>query len=268
METGNPNLGATPAVLSFPATPWTIVLRVTEQRASEADAETAIAHLGEAYRPVIVRYFALKDPARAEDLAHDFLTRWIQLRAVGAFRRRPSTLFRQYLATAMHHFWADCVAALQAEKRGKGIAAVPLDTIGEMSRGLLPEVEPEVAAAIDREVALTIHRRAMAALRVQCAGPGQQQRLEALSELLLFDADQAAHAAAARALSLSPNALQQALHRLRHNYFDAFRTGVTAIARAEEVDQEMRHLVTLLPQALAEAPWKAGPSSATLNGVD
>lgn len=260
MEFGSPNLGTTPAVLSFPATPWTIVLRVTEQRNSDADAEMALAGLGEMYRPVILRYFSLKDPTNAEDLTHDFLTRWLRQRALGAFRRRPCKLFRKYLATAMYHFWADTIAAIHAEKRGKGIADVPLDTIGEESQWMLPEIEPEVAAVIDREVALTIHRRTMATLHDQHTSPEQRQRFEVLSELLLFDADRPAHAEASRKLDLSPNALQQALHRFRHDYFDAFRSAVAAIARPEEVDIEMRHLVTLLPRAVGENRGNDTPS--------
>jgi DNA-directed RNA polymerase specialized sigma24 family protein len=230
---------------------------VTEERDSEADAEIALASLAEAYRTVILRFFSLKDLANAEDLAHSFLTRWLQQRSLGAFRRRPNTSFRKYLTTAMHHFWVDTTVARHAGKRGEGIADLPLDTLGEDSQWMLPEIEPEVAAVIDREVALTVHDRALATLRDDHANPAQRLRFDVLGELLLFDAEQPAHAEAGRKLDLAPNALQQALHRFRQSYFDAFRAAVAAIARPEEVDVEMRHLVTLLPSALAECRGKS-----------
>jgi hypothetical protein len=244
--------------IAYPTTHWETVVAAAGDDAAQAEA--GLARLCEVYHPVIVRYFTLvnkEGPATGEDLAHEFIARWLAQRRLGAFRRIPNVPFRHYLARALARFWADRVAANRAGKRGRGQVPESLERLRE-DFGLDPaDVPLAMEAVLDRVAALALHRRALARLSDQYRTAKQRERLEVLDPFLLFDSPTPSRLDAAGRLGLSANALLQALFRLRNDYYDAFRAEVAETVSREEIDAEMRYLIQLLPSALALAAGTA-----------
>lgn len=239
------------AGIDYPTTGWTTVLEASggdPERAAEA-----LARLCENYRGVIVRYFTLAakaDPAGAEDLAHEFLNRLLSRGRLGTFRRFPNTPFRHYLARALARFRAGTETGEARPEGGQGTGS--LDEL-LADRGFEPSSPPpDHARLIDEPIAAVVHRRALARVRDRCREGEQRARFEALEPFLLFESSPGARAEVARRLGLVPNALQQALFRLRNEYYDAFRSEVAETVGREDIDTEMRYLIQLLPDALGK----------------
>jgi DNA-directed RNA polymerase specialized sigma24 family protein len=202
----------------------------------------------------MVRYFAGKarDAAVGEDRAHDFILGWLKGQPLEGFQRLPGKRFRQYLATALCNHWAGYVEACCAAKRGGGQVPGSLDALSQRN-GWEPPIEPaDPGTEVDMLFALDLHWKALAQLKRDCRTATQRERFATLQPLILFEANAESRAELARRLGLSANTFQQALFRVRNDYYDAFRTAVANTVAREEIDDEMRYLIRLLPGALAE----------------
>ena len=145
----------------------------------------------------------------------------------------------------------------QADKRGGGQVHESLDRLWNDPEADVQADLPVADLVLDQQAALAFHDRAIGRLEAQSATPIQRQRLVTLCPLLVFDADAETKGQLARSLGLSPVAFRQAIFRLRDDYYNAFRLEVAPTVRREDIDDEMRHLVVLLPKVVPE------PASAT-----
>jgi hypothetical protein len=108
---------------------------------------------------------------------------------------------------------------------------------------------------LDAYVALAVHQRALGALRESYGRHGKAARMERLRPFLFEEPAGDEYPRAAADLGLTMNALHQAVYRLRHDYYERFCAEVAQTVRAcqEELDDETRYLMELLPAALADS---------------
>jgi hypothetical protein len=95
----------------------------------------------------------------------------------------------------------------------------------------------------------TLLENAMARLREEFARGGKAAEFERLKVFLTADKSAIVYADVARNLSTSEGAARVAVHRLRRRFREIFREEVAhTVAAAEDVDEEMRHLLTALAE--------------------
>jgi RNA polymerase sigma-70 factor (ECF subfamily) len=149
--------------------------------------------------------------------------------------------FRSYLLGAMKHFLANRAREAGREKRGAGAEHVALDA--EIAEGstLAPE------ATFDREWALAIVERGLAALREECESAGQGAHFATLSPWLTPSATTSAHADADAQLGSNEGAVKVAIHRLRRRFRTIVREEIArTLHDPAKLAGEMRHLVAAL----------------------
>ena len=154
-ETMNPSDSA------FHPTRWTLVLR---SRGQGEDAKVALSDLCAAYYEPVVAFLRRegRDEDAAREMAHAFFE-GCSTGGVGAPDPGRGR-FRSYLLGALKHFLSKHRDAALAGKRGGGAEHVPLVTETDTSPGLPMPGLADDTLAFDREWALTLIARALAAL--------------------------------------------------------------------------------------------------------
>lgn len=230
-----------PAAGNFAPTRWTLVLKAA---GNDRDASLALADLCDAYYTPVFRFIRCRgyNADEARELAHDFFA--AQLARGSLSGPDPARgRFRNYLLGAVKFFLCDRFDRTQREKRGGGIFHEPLDFGGEDAPALqIPD--PAAAhddAKFDREWALAVMNRALAALEAEHTGP-RRATFEALTPWLT-GAGPASYTAAAARLSVSEGAAKVAVSRLRRRFRELMRAEVAqTLGDPAELDGELRHL--------------------------
>jgi RNA polymerase sigma-70 factor (ECF subfamily) len=231
----------------FATTRWTQVLA---SRGDSADAQQALSDLCGVYYGSVVAF--LRREGRSEDaareLAHEFFARVLQGHSLGAVDPKRGR-FRSYLLGALKHFLANRRAHDAREKRGGGIIHESLgsetDTaigsvIADLS-GILPERD------FDREWALSVLRRALAALQRECQQNNSTREFEVLKPWLTGENAGRSHADAAGALGMTDGAVRVAIHRLRRRFRSLTKAEIArTVNDPEEIADELRHLIEVL----------------------
>lgn len=235
---------------SFAPTRWTLIERT---RGASPEAKQALSELCGAYYPSVVAFLhrggCEEDAAREQ--AHEFFAHLLARDALaGAERGRGR--FRSYLLGALKHFLAREHERSQRQKRGGGCVAVPLDAHTETSPGLVladPRALPP-DQFFDRQWALVVLDRALAALERECAGAGKASDFERLKPWLAGAAAHGDQAVTARSLGLSEGAMKVAVHRLRLRLRAFVKAEVAQTLDAPDaVEDEMRQLFIALAPA-------------------
>lgn len=223
---------------TFHPTRWTLVLRA---RGAGEEAKLALSELCAAYYEPVVAFLRRegRDDDAARDLAHAFFENLLT-GGVGAPQQGRGR-FRSYMLGALKHFLANRRAAERAAKRGGGAEHVPLAAETDTSPGIPIPGVPDDSHVFDREWALALIGRALAALEAEhAAKPGW---FAALRPWLDGGADQP-QAEAARALGMSETAVKVAIHRLRERFRELIRAEVAStVDDPSEVGGELRHLI-------------------------
>ena len=234
-----------PGRVEFPPTRWTLVL--TAASGVDAKAEQAMSELCEHYHSAIHGYFRMKcrDPHTANDLAGAFVLHLLEKNRFRQFEKRENMRFRNYLSRALKYFLCDHLPETPSDP-----VEHHLETVGE---------DPEIEKHIDAQLALVTHRRAMAALAENYRKRGKATRVERLHPFIWEEPVGDEYPRAAADLGLTVNALHQVVLRLRRDYYQRFRAEVAQTVHhcKEELDEETRYLMALVPAALAEQGDKA-----------
>ena len=99
----------------------------------------------------------------------------------------------------------------------------------------------------ERRWALTLLDQALARLRQECAAPDKARLYEELETFLTGAPNEASYAEIAAHLGTTESAVKSALHRLRQRHREIIREEVAAtVSTAAEVEEEIRHLITVL----------------------
>lgn len=231
----------------FHTTRWTLVL---EAKGTESElSRRALSELCSSYwQPLflfVVRRGTQWDEAR--DLTQAFFVHLLEqdfLKGVD----QSAGKFRSFLLASLKHFLTDETAKARALKRGGGSISIPLDGLSEADR---PKEEPSDGRTpedeYERQWALTILRNALDRLREDERSAGRGNQFEKLKGCLTGEGPETPYARLAEDLELSEAAVKMAVRRLRKRFGKALRAEVAeTITRSEELDEEVRHLLTVL----------------------
>jgi len=231
----------------FHTTRWTLVL---EAKGTESElSRRALSELCASYWQPLFLFVVRRgtDWEESRDLTQAFFVHLFERDFLDGVDRDAGK-FRSYLLASLKNFLADETAKARALKRGGGTVSIPLDGPSEarlplmqLSDGRTPEDE------FERQWALTILGNALERLRKDERSAGRGDQFEKLKTCLTGEGPETPYARLANDLQLSEAALKMAVRRLRKRFGKALREEVAGtISRSEELDQEVRHLLTVL----------------------
>ena len=209
------------------------------------ESAAALASLCQLYWYPLYAYARrrLSCPEDAQDLTQEFFARLLEkdyLRQADRQRGR----FRSFLLTAFKHFLAKEQERANAQKRGGGRKALPLDfQSGERRYQREPGHETTAEAHYERGWALTLLEQALGRLRAEQAGAGRGLLFECLEATLTGADAPRPYPELAAELGLSVEAIKVTVHRLRRRYGELLRAEIAqTVPTAEEVEDELRDL--------------------------
>jgi len=231
----------------FVTTHWSLVLDVG--RSDEAAARSALCLLCERYWYPLYVYVRrrIPDANEAQDLTQDFFSRLIEKNVLASASPERGR-FRSFLLTSMKNFLANARDQQRAHKRGGGRPLLSLDfEAGESRFRLEPAHELSAERIFEKQWVLTLLELVLARLHEELIANGKARHFEVLQPALTAGSPGWNAAAAAAELGLSEEAARQAAHRLRKRYRELLRAELArTVATPQDVDDEMRNLVTLL----------------------
>jgi RNA polymerase sigma-70 factor (ECF subfamily) len=243
-ETGSP---APSGQATFATTHWSVVLAAghsTDTQASAALEELCRTYWYPLYAHMRRRGYSIEE---AQDLTQEFFARllakhWIS--RADAHRGR----FRSFLLGACDHFLANEWDRARCEKRGGGQAHLPFDTVAaerlytlESGQGLNAE------ELYERNWALRLLEQVRDRLREEYTQAGQAERFALSERFLPGEESPPSYAAAAGHVGVPEGTLKSDVHRLKQRYGQLLREEIAqTVARPEEIDDELRHLLAVL----------------------
>jgi RNA polymerase sigma-70 factor (ECF subfamily) len=233
---------ATPQL--FATTRWSVVLAARDG----ADAAGALEHLCRVYWPSLYGYARRQglSPHDAEDATQAFFARLLEKEYLQAVRRELGP-FRAFLQMAFKRFLSkerDKAAALQ---RGGGLAAVPWDFAEAESVYAQEPADLPADELFESRWAMAVLAAVMKTLREEFRAAGREADFEVLKSALSARKEGIDYAEMAASLGCAEGAVRVAVHRLRKRFRELFRAEVAqTVARHEDVEVEVRHLVSVL----------------------
>jgi RNA polymerase sigma factor (sigma-70 family) len=245
----------TRAPAAFVTTHWT---RVLEARGDSPEAQAALGDLCTAYYAPVLAFLRRsgRDEDAARDLTQEFFARLLVRRGLDTVEPGRGR-FRSFLLGAVKHFLADQHDRASAAKRGGGQTPLSLDahasdtTHGGGMNSALPQIADPGAtvpdAFFDRQWALTILDRALAALAAEHQAAGKADHFEALKPWLTGDSENLSQAAVARRLDMNEGAVKVAIHRLRKRFRELVKTEIAqTVGDGGDVQTELNYLLEVL----------------------
>lgn len=232
----------------FATTSWSLILQAASD--DDAEAHLALALLCEAYwYPVYAYIRCLGAPVGdAEDLTQGYFARFLEKQVVRSVRRDQGR-FRSFLFVSVRNFLNNERDRERATKRGGGYRLVSLDAAtaeGQLALRSQDAATPETI--FERSWAETVIARVHRGLEEEARRLGSRERLRSLRPFLTGVEADPDYAEIARAWAVKEGAVRVALHRLQRRFGEILREeiGRTVASRAE-VDDEIRHLLSVLP---------------------
>jgi len=135
------------------------------------------------------------------------------------------------------------------QKRGAGIASIPLDTLTAEHRfATEPPLAPD--ELYERRWAMTLLDQTLDQLSSEFENADKLHHFEVMKEWLAAARGEIPYDAIAEQLGVKEGAARVAVHRLRKRFRELFREKIAeTVAAAEDVDVEMRHLALVLSKA-------------------
>jgi RNA polymerase sigma-70 factor (ECF subfamily) len=233
---------------AFHTTRWTVVLQA---RGNAPEAQAALGELCEAYWMPVFRF--LRREGRSEDdsqeLAQEFFTRLLSAGSIGQVDPEKGR-FRSYLLGALKHFLAERKRNEGRRKRGGDVVIQSIESGGsDTSPGVpIPDPAGPVSDAwFDREWALAVMDRGLAAVQAAFEQSGKGHQFEVLKPWLIGDTENLSQADAAAALGMTTGAVKVAIHRLRKSFRHAVQAEIAqTVTDPDEVAEELRYLINVL----------------------
>jgi DNA-directed RNA polymerase specialized sigma24 family protein len=235
----------------FASTRWTIVLEAGKSQTPPDEALSALSELCRIYwRPIFL--FLRRQGSNledAQDLTQGFFAHLIESRAYA--RADPEKgRFRSFLLGALKHFVAHARAHDRTQKRGGGMILAQLDTAAIAQADARAVSVPAWSAehVYEREWAETLLRQALNRLSEECALAGKDDLFEQLNSHLSVTSEAAVpYDELSLRLGRPIATLRSDVARLRSRYRTILREEVRGtVAKASEVDAELRHLCEVL----------------------
>ena len=230
----------------FATTHWSVVLSARE---SSPQAAAALEALCSTYWPPLYSYIRRRghDLHEAQDLTQAFIAHLLAKDFLGKVSRDKGK-FRSFLLVSLNNFLVSEHLRTTAQKRGGGIAFVPLDASAAEDWLLAEPAMTETAEDVfDRRWALTQLERAFAQVRGEFEAAGKLAQFEGLKSFLEGDVNHGDYRGAARELDMSPGAVAVAVHRLRQRYRELLRREIAeTVGTPEQVEDELCALRAIL----------------------
>ena len=232
--------------LVFTTTNWSVVL---EAQGQSPAAQEALEKLCRTYwRPVysFIRREGTR-PEEAEDLTQGFFALLLERRNFDAVRKEKGRL-RSYLLTSLKHFLVSEHRRAVTLKRGKGQQPIPLDELSGAERSDMEPADHLTAERLyERRWALTLMEQVLQRLKNEYDTAGNSELFDSLKLLLADEVEAPSRAEIALKLGMTDNAFRQAFHRFRNRYQLLLREEIShTVAIASDVEDELRHLITVL----------------------
>jgi RNA polymerase sigma-70 factor (ECF subfamily) len=231
----------------FVTTHWSVVLAAGDN--DTLQAQVALEELCRTYWYPLYAYVRRRGHGapEAQDLTQAFFARLLERNWVGDADRNRGR-FRTFLLTALSRFLADEWDKARAQKRGGGVAHVPvqLDT-AETRYGHEPADDRTPEQCYDRQWALTLLESVLERLRAECERAGKGEWFATLNGCLTADRASLPYAELGAKLGMNEGAMKVSVHRLRKRYRSMLRAEIAqTLAATEDVDTELRHLFAVL----------------------
>jgi RNA polymerase sigma-70 factor (ECF subfamily) len=185
----------------------------------------------------------------AQDLTQGFIVRLLEKNSLRHFQEERGR-FRSFLLVSLKHFLANERDAVRAQKRGGGLAPVPLSVAlhtGERRYSLEPRDEMTPEKIFEKQWALGLLNRVLDRLREEAAASGKPEQFDRLRGCLTGDDNRIGYRDLAGRLGMSEGAVKVAVHRLRHRFHEALRDEIAiTVTHPDEVGDEIRYLLTVL----------------------
>jgi RNA polymerase sigma factor (sigma-70 family) len=235
------------ALRVFATTHWSVVLAAGES----SSAQRALETLCRAYWYPIYVYVRRKGygPDDAQDLTQEFFTQLIAKDHLRLADRNKGK-FRTFLLAMLDYFLAREWTRAHRQKRGGQFTFVSLDQQAPEDRYQLEPADNDTPEKkFLRQWALTVLKQTMDALERECEADGKGTLFQEARSLLSGEREGAPYAEIGRRLSMSEGAVRVAVHRLRQRYGELLRSEIAqTVSGPQEVDEEMRYLLTVLSQ--------------------
>jgi RNA polymerase sigma-70 factor (ECF subfamily) len=229
----------------FATTQWSIVVQAGE--GSSTAATSALEKLCKDYWRPLYCYARKRgqSPHDAEDLTQEFFSVLVADNYLHRAEREKGR-FRSYILTAFRNFLSDQFDRSKAAKRGGKASFVSLNA--EEAEGLLEQeaslqMSPE--QTFENQWILAILERALNRLRGEYEESGRTGLFVQIKPFLTENAPSGGYTNLAAALSVSPNSVAVAVHRMRQRYREIVRLEIAAtVTSVDELEEEMKALLS------------------------
>lgn len=231
----------------FATTRWTVVQQAGHR--SSPESSRALEELCRTYWFPLYAYIRRTGRCRedAEDLTQSFLSEFLRspaLEGLAAERGR----FRAYLLACLKHFLANDWDRAQRQKRGGGVAHLPLDW--EEADERFHQLPPDTAspeASFDREWALSLLRTVIGKLGTEADAQGRSTLFQYAKRFLTLGTDPISYAEVAARAGIEEGAFRVAVHRLRKRYREMLRSEIAeTLSDPRFAEDEFRSLLAAL----------------------
>jgi len=231
----------------FLTTHWSVVLAAGHGDTTRAD--DALAHLCQTYWYPLYAYVRRRGHAvaDAQDLTQAFFERLLERRWIESADHAKGR-FRTFLLTALNRFLSDEWDKARAQKRGGGVAHVPvqLDT-AETRYGAEPSDNSTPEQYYERRWALTLLDTVLQNLRAEYEHTGKDALFAALNPTLIGARQSQPYAELAAQLDMNEGAVKVAIHRLRRRFREVIKNEISqTVNDRAQVDAELHYLLEAL----------------------
>ncbi len=188
-----------------------------------------------------------KSPEDAQDLTQEFFARLLARHWIERADREKGR-FRSFLLGAMNHFLSDEWDKRRAQKRGGGVAPLPLElSTAETRYSLEPIDDATPEQDFERRWALALLEQVLNRLRDEYERENRGELFVLLNPCLIGDRTTKPYADLAKELGTTEGTVKSAVHRLRQRYRQMLHDEIAnTVARPEEIEDELRHLFAVL----------------------
>src|SRR5262245_48886725 len=242
-EPDSPRLGAG----SFATTHWSVVLLAGQ--ADSPDAAEALEKLCRTYWYPLYVYVRRQgnSPEDAQDLTQDFFARLIE-KNYFAKADRDRGKFRTFLLGSLKNFLVNEWKRAGRLKRGGDLTFLSLDAKAAEERYAGEQIdETNPVNDFERQWAVALIEQVFSILRSEYAAADQTQLFDALKIFVWGDKALVSYAQIGQQVNLAEGTVKVAVHRLRQRFREMLRAEVAhTVARPEDIDDELRHLIAVL----------------------
>jgi RNA polymerase sigma-70 factor (ECF subfamily) len=233
---------------TFATTHWSVV----EACADDETADSALARLCQDYWPPLYTFARRRgnSSADAQDLVQGFFAYLLQSKAYAQTDRRKGK-FRSFLLASFKNYMTDAWDKTRAIKRGGDNEFVLLDGEVEAAEAVYRRVPPAMTLDDEQQYeqawAAALAASALKRTQYEFDNSAKARLFHALKPFLTGGVGLPGHEEVARRLDISIDTFRSHLSRLRARYRELLREEVArTIGKAEDVDDELRHLRRIL----------------------